>query len=218
MKRTKSYFIATAIVAVLVGLLALSGGHTSQAAPGAQDVNVVNPTDRPVPTRAQGTTAVAGTVQAQQGGSWNVAITGTPTFQVGNTADNPVWIRDSVPTREPFSQVLSNTFAQQGSGLIGFQVPDGKRLVIEFISGLAEVPAGEKCVVRIQAIANSIPYNHYLTATYQATFANSDDFVISQPITMSADPSTTVNLQWTRSGNGTAAFIFNVSGYLIDVQ
>lgn len=223
MKKTKSYFLAVLSVGILVGSLVLSGAYSSQAAPGPpqQDVNVINNPDHPVPTRAQGTTAINGTVQAEQSGNWNVAITGTPTVQLGNTSDNPVWVRDvDNPARQPFSQNLTLTLPQgQQLGLIGFQVPDGKRLVIEFISANSEVPAGEKDVFLIQALANSIGYTHYLTATYQANFSGFDSFVISQPIRMCADPSTTVRFQLVRSAaTDNGGFTFNVSGYLVDAQ
>jgi hypothetical protein len=53
---------------------------TDAAAMGPQNVLVVNSTTAPVPTLAQGTTTVAGTVNANatQSGTWNVGITGTP--------------------------------------------------------------------------------------------------------------------------------------------
>jgi len=60
---------------------------TSAAASGVQNVKVVNtPADwlAPVPTVAQGTTTVAGTLAATQSGSWSVGLTGSPTMSVSN--------------------------------------------------------------------------------------------------------------------------------------
>src|SRR5262245_27148922 len=55
---------------------------------GAQNVNVVNAPSSPVPTVAQGTTIVAGKVEATQSGPWNVGVTGT----VGLVASSKVGI------------------------------------------------------------------------------------------------------------------------------
>src|SRR5262245_58468029 len=94
MQGIKSYLLAAVGVAVLGVSFVLSAAHTSNAAPGPESVTVLNTSANPVPTLAQGTTNIAGTVQAAQSGSWNVGITGTPTFQVGNTAGNPVFVSD----------------------------------------------------------------------------------------------------------------------------
>jgi hypothetical protein len=68
---------------------------------GTQNVRVVNTSSQPVPTTAQGTTTVTGdvnitntptvgitpsanTVQAQQSGTWNVGINGTPTVNLAS--------------------------------------------------------------------------------------------------------------------------------------
>jgi hypothetical protein len=48
------------------------------AAAGPVESVVMNTDANPVPTRATGTTAVAGTVAATQSGAWNVGISGTP--------------------------------------------------------------------------------------------------------------------------------------------
>src|SRR5215831_11311401 len=151
MKGIKSYFLTAVGVAVLVGSFMLSGAYTSSAAPppGTQDVRVVNTATNPVPTLAQGTTNIAGTVQAAQSGSWNVGITGTPTFQVGNTAGNPVFVSDvNEPALHPFqARVDGSINAGSVATTVGIPVPAGNRLAIKFVSALAVVPTGQ--VVRV---------------------------------------------------------------------
>ncbi len=72
-----------------VGLGALAAGiflgTTAPAiAASIHDVLVVNDATRPVPVTPQGTTTVAGTVSAQQSGTWTVGISGTPGVLVNN--------------------------------------------------------------------------------------------------------------------------------------
>jgi len=87
MTRLKS-FIAPAIgLGALVAGIVL-GTSAPAIASSIRDVLVVNTTARPVPVAPQGTTAVAGTVSAQQSGSWTVGISGTP----GVTVTNPIKI------------------------------------------------------------------------------------------------------------------------------
>ena len=61
-------------------------GSSEKAAPvpSTQNVKVVNNNSEPVPI--QGSATVSGTVQAQQNGTWNVGINGTPV--VGLDAGN----------------------------------------------------------------------------------------------------------------------------------
>src|SRR5215813_973899 len=127
MKGIKSYFLAAFGLAVLAGSFVLSATYSSSAAPGPgnQGVIVENTATNPVPTLAQGTTNIAGTVQAAQSGSWNVGISGTPTFQVGNTASNPVFVSDvNEPALHPF-QARGGASLNAGSvdATMGIPVP-----------------------------------------------------------------------------------------------
>ena len=86
----------TSFIAPAVGLGALVAGIVlGTSAPAMtqaiKDVLVVNTTAQPVPVAAQGTTSVAGTVSAQQSGSWTVGISGTPGVVVTNPVTlNPI--------------------------------------------------------------------------------------------------------------------------------
>ncbi len=86
----------TSFIAPAVGLGALVAGIVlGTSAPAMtqaiKDVLVVNTTAQPVPVAAQGTTSVAGTVSAQQSGSWTDGISGTPGVVVTNPVTlNPI--------------------------------------------------------------------------------------------------------------------------------
>jgi hypothetical protein len=79
MKGFKHYVSLAAGVGILLLTLALANADwvLVQAANISQ-VFVTNTASNPVPTAAQGTTTVGGTVNAAQAGTWNVGLTGTP--------------------------------------------------------------------------------------------------------------------------------------------
>ena len=83
MKRLRSFIApGVGLGALAVGIFL---GTTAPAiAAAVKDVLVVNDATRPVPVTLQGTTAVAGTVSAQQSGAWTVGISGTPGVLVNN--------------------------------------------------------------------------------------------------------------------------------------
>jgi len=213
MKRTKSYLFAGIGLAVLVGSLVLAGAGSSNAAPGAQDVNVVNNVDHPVPTRAQGTTNIAG----------NVGIIGTPTFEVGNTAANPVWIRDADGVaRQPFE--TGDPLVAENTQLVrSFSLPIGNLLVIKHIFADVEVP-------RDQSVRATLTYNLagaqrtlHLVMTPQGTFGTQEFFATSQPVEIAVDPSNPFQhvLLLTVERFGAGAFLgsghVSLSGYLVDL-
>jgi len=138
MKKVRSYILTGIGLLVLAGALVLSGTNNSSAKT-PDDVVVVNTPTNPVPTQAQGTTTVAGTVQAQQAGAWSVGLAGTPTVKIGNTDASPVLVRDvENPAKQPYMQVLTFSIPDgmlQGDAIL--TVPAGKHFVIEYISGLS---------------------------------------------------------------------------------
>ena len=211
MKSFKSYLLATIGLAVLVGSLVFGGASSSNAAPGAQDVRVVNNVDNPVPTRAQGTTNIAGTVAAAQSGSWNVGI-------AGNTAATPMWVRDvDGPTRQPFQAQVGGVWNSSISIVLDITVPAGKRLVIKHVSASTDVPSGQFVQARF-LINNAFEYE--LLMTSQGTFQSGDThFVASQPVEIVADPGTNIHFAIDRSSAAGGGFSFGgatVSGYLVD--
>jgi hypothetical protein len=140
----------TVRVAILTGALALA---ISQQLPAQQlqqlpaqsgpSVTVVNTSANPVPVAVHGTVSINGssTVNAQQSGSWNVGI-------AGNSATNPLQVHDvdNAP-KSPYAQTKKLTFNGPDRAILGnFDVPDGKRLVIESFSVFGKLPSGNKLV------------------------------------------------------------------------
>jgi hypothetical protein len=104
-------------------------------------VTVVNTSANPVPV--VGTVSIGGapTVNAQQSGSWNVGI-------AGNSTTNPLQVHDvDHAPRTAYAQTKKLTFNGPDRAILGnFDVPDGKRLVIESFSVFGKLPSGNKLV------------------------------------------------------------------------
>ena len=226
MKSLRNYLLAAIGFAILVGSLVLSGPLASSAAPPPdKDVVVVNPRTQPVPVEIEGTPSVnvtnTPTVRAQQQGSWNVGIIGTPTVQIANLA---VPVRDvDNPAIHPFQKELdplvpAGSFTASDS----LTVPLGKRLVIEFASATISTTAGTKLWVRIQTTANGSINFHSLLPELQGPFsADGSDFLLAaQPMKIYADPGTQVTVIASVLGGvantNTGAGVV-MSGHFVDV-
>ena len=222
MKIFRSYFLAIIGLAILSGSLVLSGSFTSSAK-NPDDVTVVNTPGNPVPTQAQGTTAIAGTVQAQQSGNWTVGITGTPTFNVGNTAANAVLTRDvDNPARHPFQ--FFATFSKSGGN---FQTdnqlvaPAGKRLVIETVTAQAFVPTGQRLLAQISIASGGGTFaQHNLVLASQGGFDLLDYFAATEAVRLYADQGSLVQFRLTRSSNDSNLWggSYSVSGYAVKAE
>jgi len=227
MNNLKGYILtAIGVVIVCCGFV-LSVPNTGHSAPAPdKDVRVINSPTEAVPTIAQGTTNVAGavsvtntpTVNAQQSGAWNVGLTGSPTVQVGNTAGNPVLVRDvDRPTAQPFEQQVEVTIPDGGGGENGFfSVPLGKLLVIEQVSARGNAPSGQR--LNFSILSHTLPdltqRFHYL-ARVQDEDSPTTFFVQSQQVRIYADASASVRID--RNGStGMATATFVVTGHLIN--
>ena len=231
-RNRRNYALIGLAFAALTGMVALSGQRVSQAAPSDRDVVVVNTASQAVPVQTQGVTTVAGdvnvvntpTVRAEQLGQWNVGLSGTPTVQVGNAANSPVFVRDvDNPARQPFQRELDPLVTVgQFTASDSLTVPAGKRLVIEFATAPVTTPPGTKLWVRIQTTVNGISNQYSLLPELQGSFAasGSDFLLAAQPMKVYADPATqvvaVVNVLGGTANANTGAGVV-MSGYLIDV-
>ncbi len=142
MKYGQAYLVAVSAT-IIGGLAATAGsGHkTADAAPTshAQPVSIVSPLPLPV----------TGTVMAEQSGSWNVGLIGsptvtignTPTVTIGNTASQALFARNADEKgRIPYQFIvqLNAPSANCQGASCAWQsalIPAGHRLVVEHVSG-----------------------------------------------------------------------------------
>ena len=128
-RRTMSAIALCAVGVIFVAAQSASG------APPNKDVRVVNTTEDPVPTVAQGVTTVAGTIEATQSGPWSVAVEGTPPVHVANEEPIPVSVQGT--GAEPFQMSANEPIPGGASQITKFiDIPEGKILVVEYISFL----------------------------------------------------------------------------------
>jgi hypothetical protein len=148
-----------------------------------------------------------------------VIVTNTP-LPVSGT----VFVRDvDNPARQPFQ--IGFPFTMNSGTEQVFQsitVPDGKRLVIEYVSmGSGSVPVGQHLFIILRTFVGGVGAFHYVAVTPQGRLAPpnvADTFVASQPMRVYADPGTTVTIQMQRdSGYAACGPNLTVSGYLVDV-
>ena len=94
-------------------------------------------------------------------------------------------------------------------------VPTGKCLVIEYISGEAFMPQGQKALFGIITTAGGTQVRHYLGTHALGAFGGNDYYWVSGASTISADPGTSVTLRADRDvTTGTAKFRMSISGRL----
>ncbi|HKQ09051.1 MAG TPA: hypothetical protein VJ464_28270 [Blastocatellia bacterium] len=215
----KKRFNAIAFTLVIVAALLVGVTPTHSAPPSDKDVRVINTTAEPVPTVAQGTTTIAGTVQAKQSGAWSVGISGVPSVKVDSDPANPIYVTNVEGAKpQPFQQEVEVTVdpglgAQSGA----INVPLGKLLVIEQVSASAFPPAGQKILFSLLThVAPDNTLRKHLLHTSGDTFGGGSYFEASQTVRVYADtPSALVHVDRdVTTGSVLARFV--VSGYLID--
>jgi hypothetical protein len=189
----------------------------------------VNVNQLPAVQLAPGTAvAVSGTPTVQVGNPIQlapgtaVAVSGTPTVQVGNTAASPVPVHDTAtPKRTPFQRSISFLLQDGDFGdIASFTVPDGKRLVIEYASCYIPSPP-DHFILDIGTRDSSGTEVVYMLPVIQE-FNTSDrghSAIAGQVVKLFSEPGTEVDFQAVRTtSTGTISVFFAISGYLEDVQ
>lgn len=136
----------------------------------------------------------------------------------------PAPISAAVDTMQPFLKTINFDIpAGTTQGNIPITIPDGKRLVIEYVSVRAQGPTGQKFIAQIQtnvAHTESLRGKIWLVFFYQGTFSGIDVFTASQPMHVYAEPSTPPALfVATRTDITGSAFIeATISGYIVTMR
>ncbi|HKP67816.1 MAG TPA: hypothetical protein VJV05_00950 [Pyrinomonadaceae bacterium] len=157
------------------------------------------------------------TVNAQQAGPWTIGIDAAKnSVRVMNSAAEAVPVQI---VRQPYHTKIFMTIFGGGSSSgteTSINVPEGKRLVIEAISAIAEVPSGERASLQILSYADGTSGSwmaQYVQLGDQGTYgtnsvltANHKTFVYAVGrITLRARPT------WTGANGSTSV---SISGYL----
>ena len=134
----------------------------------------------------------------------------------------PELVRDSDnPARQPFQASVEIKLPPGTEGQNGFvAVPAGKRLVIEYASGEAFLPTGQKGLLSVLTIVNGAKTytRHHLATVTIGNFGAPAYFLAGQVVRLYADAGNTVMLRADRdapTGDGLARL--SISGYLVDL-
>jgi hypothetical protein len=119
-------------------------------------------------------------------------------------------------TTTPFQAKVEITLAPGHGGENGWiPVPAGKTLVIEYVSGEAFMPTGQKALFGVEVDQGSGAMRHYLGAHAAGAFGSADYYWASTPAKFYAKGGTQVNLRADRDlATGSAKFRLALSGYL----
>jgi hypothetical protein len=202
----------------------------SKPAPPTQNVLVVNGAGQPVPTAAQGTTNVAGTVNV--GNTPNVNVANTPSVNVTNTPTVNLAGGASVSVTNPLDGQSNPTPLAVLEAMQPYEdhcnlsytgnefthcdlsaLPSGKRLVLQVFEASGSVETGLK-PTQIELRLNTV---HWFTATFMGGNGSEDFFTTHQETHLylsSGAPTCYVGLS---NVSFTGGFNCVLSGYLVDV-
>ena len=163
------------------------------------------------------------TVNAQQSGAWNVGINGTPTVNLNNSPTMPLFNRDvENPARQPFQMLCGVTIGNTGFNNFGnctlTTVPNGKELVIQTVSGLANFPTGVKpSLIQVNTDVGGNHGDYAFLASFSGTDFGRDQYEFIQPVNFYAGANTTVTGSMNITPHANDGFMFlTISGYLVD--
>jgi hypothetical protein len=141
--------------------------------------------------------------------------------QVVNTENEPIPVYNvdeyDISAKQPFQEGFQIQFdPTQSGGGVSIPVPPGKRLVIEFVSGVVSVTIGKVATFFVKTTVNGNTAKHFLQPIETEPSGGNYNWTVSQNVRLYADPQTDVQIftNFTQSGSG--AF-FSISGYLMDL-
>jgi hypothetical protein len=204
MKRYKNHLIAAAVLSVLAVIGTIMNSRQASAQNGGPHVTI----DSPIPLPVTG--SVTSTVTGPVGVTGTVGLASGASVQVNNTVRDPVRVRNVNDAIQPFQATAECNGPVNCTAAI-FSVPAGKRAVIEYFSGSANVGPGATAApaLLIGTVQHSVP----LTSP-QPAFG----FLVTawgQQVRLYADSGLITGIG---AGSGSNITIrFNISGYLVDV-
>jgi hypothetical protein len=172
----------------------------------------------PVALAGTPTVAVAQLPPVSISGQPSVNVASMPQVQLANDTNNPLWVRNlDEPARQPFQQTIFTQFASGDpfSQDVAVTIPAGATLVVEFVSAVGVMPAGQSLRIHIETPNTT----HYLLASRQGVTAgnpNTEDFVASQQLRLYFTKNDPLTIKCARadSTTGTGYAYVTLSGYL----
>ena len=121
--------------------------------------------------------------------------------------------------KQPFEQLLAFSMNNgQAQAQASFKVPVGKQTVIEFVTAILNVQAGQSAVVTFFVMTGGIAAPgivHALALAQQGTFNGGEAFVASQLVRLYPDPGTTVIFEFARNAvSGVTSGNISLTGFV----
>lgn len=214
-------------IVTLLSAAGYSNPTVRKAVAAGQSVIVGNSTANPVPTAAQGTTMVAGSVGATQSGAWSVGVSGPVT--VGNQSSNPVPVQVVVQAnRTPFNYSAGMFLPDKSYSWADdfFTIPAGKHLIVQHLSVGGYLPGGQNMVLMQLKLVRanstqylSLPFSHQ-GQSVENQFGSggyTEYFAYDSDITLRLESGEKFGLKMRRNSNQeTGDSLFTLLGYLED--
>jgi hypothetical protein len=211
------------LVAMFVTLLIPLG---ASAAGGLSKVLITDPTNNTQQAHvdASGNLQVGGTVNvgntpsvsAQQSGSWNVGITGTPTVGLDPSANVVDDQHDPARQAVQFSIEMFLRDGLQGDSTSPYTVPALRRLVVTNVSAQAQLPIGQRPTVIGLRLFGQFRSFYYFPLEFGGTAFSRDFWSGNRSTAFVVEAGDTPTFDFLRdSDTGQASLTFTISGYLI---
>lgn len=209
----KQVALGAGILGLGAAAVQLAPGHETAIAAtsaGARPVEVTNTPAQAVPTVAQGTTAVAGTVSI--GNTPTVNVAAMPAIKLTSSdAREPVYLAAFVSTSGTDAVVSFNLVGQDAP----YAVPPGKQLVSEQLSIACDMPAGARVSPRIEiGDGQNTPLQLTIQLAPNAPDGSGAGATIAFPVHVSAGRVISLAIGSTASGANLCRAAIN--GYYVD--
>jgi hypothetical protein len=208
MNRLKNYLLAAFGILLVAFALSVTGAGRAVAQSTFSLVKIINSTSEPVPTTVNNSP----TVKLAS----NAAVT------VNNGESSPVLTRNVNDGVTPFHQAIIGSFPTgsfSGSAII--PVPDGKRLVIEYVSAHVPLPTGQNLSqISVSTQIKETTVQHSLVRNEHGSHLSTSTnlFTVGQSLRLYADGGTPIIFSLARNANtDSSGYGFTVSGYLINL-
>ena len=204
---------------MLLGSLAVSVAFAQNPASptlSSQNVLVVNGSGQPIPTAAQGTTNVAGTVSIGNNPTVNLAAgSGITVTNPRNGQNNPAPL-STLEAVQIYDSSCAAVFNGGSDATCSFQaVPSSKRLVIDEFDSFALMPTG---INPLLIGVNTFGDTHFFPVTSpMASGSGSNSFIGHQQTRLYLRAGVTPQCHVILSGGSGAEWDCQISGFLVDV-
>ena len=218
MKRFRNLLLASAgIIFFALSLTLATGGRTAIAQITRECIRICD--EIPIRVSLTNVARIVGDVKITNDGDSPIPTRVNNAIQVESSTRNALRTKPVLEVTDTFQREVTITLEPGDSTeKVSFQVPQSRLLVIEGVSGIAQMgPVFQLPQVLFKTTANGDPGVHYL---FTSLYPGNGVYSIYQPSPVPgyADPASTVEVTFSRIPNstGTAKLSLTFTGHFID--